>query len=219
MKRLVFNRCEAISEIVAGKSVLDIGCIDHSLQNRKAGRWLHEHVKKTARSVLGLDYEEAEVRKLREQGYDVVAADATNFNLGQKFDAIVAGEIIEHVLNPGGFLQSAHLHLNPGGLLILTTPNANCLIYFLENLIIGREIDNPDHVTIFSPTTLKLLLYKCGFRVERLVFIAENTSYCHTSNTFKALVWVKQLAQVTLGLIRPSMCHHFLIVATPISAR
>jgi SAM-dependent methyltransferase len=139
------------------------------------------------------------------RGYNVVAADATNFSLDQEFDAIVAGELLEHLLNPGLFLECARRHLATNGILIMTTPNANCLIYFLENLILGREIDNPDHVAIYSPTTIALLLKKCGFTVDGIVFLAENTAYCHTSYAAKILVYLKQAVQLAIGYVSPSI--------------
>ena len=211
--RFVINRCFYIPTLVKGLRILDIGCVEHNLDNRKRGHWLHDHLIKSADSVLGLDYEAEQVEKTKKEGYNVIAADATNFSLSQTFDAIVAGELIEHVLNPGLFLDCARKHLNPNGILILTTPNALCLTYFIENLILGREIDNPDHVTLFSATTISLLLMKCGFTVEKVVFLAENTAYCHTSPLARFLVHVKQAIQVLFGMLRPSMCHHMIVIA------
>lgn len=211
--RLVTNRCAYIPSLVRGLDVLDIGCVEHSLENRRHGHWLHDHLVKSASSVLGLDYEAEQVERMKQEGYDVVTGDATAFDLGRRFDAVVAGELIEHITNPGLFLERVLKHLKPRGLFILTTPNANCLIYFLENLILGREIDNPDHVAIYSPTTISLLLNRGGFDVEGVVFLAENTAYCHTSPAARALVYVKQAAQLTLGLLRPSICHHMIVIA------
>lgn len=211
--RLAFDRCKLISKLVAGRDVLDMGCVEHNLENRNRGTWLHEHIRRSAASVLGLDYEADEVRKMAAEGYNVVAADATNFDLKKKFEVIVAGELIEHINNAGLFMTCVGRHLGPGGQLILTTPNANCLIYFLENLLIGREIDNPDHVCIYTPVTLAKLFERHGFKLEHVTFLAENTAYCHTSIAAKVLVLIKQLFQVTLGYLRPSICHHMVVLA------
>lgn len=193
--------------------MLDIGCVEHNLENRKHGHWLHDCLVKSASSVLGLDYEVEQVEQMRNEGYNVVAADATHFSLSEKFDAIVAGECIEHVLNPGLFLECVKMHLTPSGRLIITTPNANCLVHFLENLIIGHEVDNPDHVTLYTPTTITHLLKKSGFVVENIVFLAENTAYYHTLVASKILVHLKQAVQLALGCIRPSICHHMIVIA------
>jgi 2-polyprenyl-3-methyl-5-hydroxy-6-metoxy-1,4-benzoquinol methylase len=39
------------------------------------------------------------------------------------YDMIVSCEGIEHIANPGLFLKSAREHLNPGGVIVITTPN------------------------------------------------------------------------------------------------
>src|SRR5688572_22095790 len=218
MARLVTDRYKLFREFVAGKEVLDVGCVNHSLETREGERgkyWLHDHLRATAKHVVGLDYEEADVAKMKTQGYDVIAADATNFDLGRQFDMVVAGEILEHVINPGGFLASVKRHLKPGGVLVTSTPNANCLIFFLENLILGREIDNSDHVTIYSPTTIAKLYEKCGFELKEVIFLAQNTAYLHKSPLKRLLVNIKQLLQVGIGVVRPQMSMHFITIAAP----
>lgn len=211
--RLAFDRCKLLSNLVKGKNVLDIGCVEHSLENRKRGQWLHEHLRTSAASILGLDYEAAEVEKMRAAGYNVVAADATNFDLERQFDMVVAGELIEHINNAGLFLTCVHKHLKPGGTLVMTTPNANCLIYFVENLLLGREIDNPDHVCIYTPVTMGKLLERHGFALEHTTFLAENTIYCHKHPAAKMMVAIKLFLQLVIGLLRPSICHHMVVIA------
>jgi 2-polyprenyl-3-methyl-5-hydroxy-6-metoxy-1,4-benzoquinol methylase len=218
MGRLVTDRYKLFRELVAGKEVLDVGCVNHTLDTRLGERgkyWLHEHLRQTARHVVGVDYEAADIAKMKQEGYDVVEADATNFDLGRKFDVVVAGEIMEHVVNPAGFLQSVKRHLKPGGFLVTSTPNANCLIFFLENLILGREIDNSDHVCIYSPTTIAKMFEKCGFELKEVIFLAQNTAYLHPSWFKRLLVNIKQVLQVTIGLVRPQISMHFITISAP----
>lgn len=218
MARLVTDRYKLFRDLVAGKEVLDVGCVNHSLETRHGERgkyWLHEHLRLTAKHVVGVDYEAADIEKMKKEGYDVVAADATNFDLGRKFDVVVAGEILEHVINPAGFLASVKRHLRPGGFLVTSTPNANCLIFFLENLILGKEIDNADHVTIYSPTTVAKLFEKCGFQMKEVIFLAQNTAYLHNSVFKRMLVNIKQVLQVGIGLVRPQVSMHFITISVP----
>lgn len=211
--RMTLNRRKLIAELVKSKTVLDIGCVDHDLTNRERGRWLHDVIKKSARSVVGLDYEKAAVDALNSEGYEVVHADGMNFNLGRTFQVVVAGEFIEHITCPGAFLSCVRKHLEPDGILVLTTPNANSMIYFAENLLLGHEIDNPDHTCIFTPVTMSKLLEKCDMEALGYTFIAENTAYCHKALWAKWLVYIKLAVQLLLGVVRPSLCHHFLVVA------
>ncbi len=213
LPRLIFNRCRFISKRVRGKRVLDIGCVDHDFSSRDRGRWLHDDLCETAEQVTGLDYEAGQVEAMQAAGYNVVCGDATDFDLGETFDVVVAGELIEHLINPGAFLKCVRKHLKPDGELILTTPNGNCLIYFLENLLMGREFENSDHSCLFTPLMLRSLLNKTGFEMDGVSFIAESTAHFHTALWAKALVGIKQGMQVLFGFFQPSLCHQFLVVA------
>ena len=115
MQRFATDRNKVIAELVLGKEVLDIGSVDHSAETQKRQGWVHETIRSSAASVMGLDYEEKEVRKLQKKGYDIICADATCFDLNCKSDVIVAGELLEHLLNVKGFLDCARRHLRPGG--------------------------------------------------------------------------------------------------------
>ena len=54
--------------------------------------WLHAHLLRTAKSVVGLDSSKKGVAALRQRGYDIVLGDATSTRRGRHFDVIVAGE-------------------------------------------------------------------------------------------------------------------------------
>jgi SAM-dependent methyltransferase len=58
------------------------------------------------------------------------------------FEIIAAVEVIEHVPEPADFLRMLHARLAPGGLLFLTTPNAN----FIE-----AGCDKPGLIAVLSP--------------------------------------------------------------------
>ncbi len=82
-----------------------------------------------------------------------------------KFDVVVAGEIVEHLNNPGLFLSSVSGVLDPDGLLIITTTNAYCLRRFLR-VPFGYESIHPDHTYYFSHTTLRRLVEPFGFKLQ-----------------------------------------------------
>jgi SAM-dependent methyltransferase len=68
------------------------------------------------------------------------------------FDALFAGEIIEHVSDPAGVLQEWKRVLKPGGVIILTTPNRERLLAKIE----GRERPySPDHLRELSYNELR----------------------------------------------------------------
>jgi|JRYF01.1.fsa_nt_gb 2-polyprenyl-3-methyl-5-hydroxy-6-metoxy-1,4-benzoquinol methylase len=157
------RRIEIITERVAGKRVLDIGCVDHTAEMEQGEFWLHGHIRRNAAQTLGLDLEADEVAKLVARGYDVVCGDAEEVDLGRTFEVVVAGELIEHLSSPGRFLRNAHRHLEPGGLLLLTTPNAFYPKRLLE-IVRGRRAQvHPQHVSWYCPQTLAAAVRRAGF--------------------------------------------------------
>ena len=87
-------------------------------------------------------------------------------------DVVLAGEILEHVVDTEGFLREIHRMLAPGGALVLSTPN----IFWAKNrvrLLLGRYPDALEyrsrygadfgHVRIFGPEQLQELLGETGF--------------------------------------------------------
>lgn len=214
---MLLRRSTFVAELAAGKRVLDIGCVNHTLSTRQAKYWLHGILHAKAAYLVGLDYEKDQVEALRSEGFNVVCADATDFNLGDQFELIVAGEIIEHLTCPGRLLECAKRHLAPRGKLVLTCPNANNILYFLENCLIGHEQDNDDHTCLFTPTTMSVLLRKCGYRPVSYHFVAENLAYYKGSVARKALAHAMWFAQLAAGVFRPCLCKNFITVAEPIA--
>ena len=79
---------------------------------------------------------------------------------------IVAGELIEHLSNPGIFLKNMHMHLKNSGRFIITTPNAYALRYTIKHLLSGIVVPNSQHAFYFDYFTLKELCERHDFLVE-----------------------------------------------------
>lgn len=174
MKMKRGNRYEIIKSIVNGKNVLDVGCVDHdyedSVKNKK-DEWLHGFISRHAKSVTGIDTEKNEIRKIRNEGYRCLYGDAENIRLKKKFDVVIAGEIIEHLSNPGKFLDSVRRHLKKGGKLVLTTPNPYFFKYIIKVIFLGKAFLKEDHTCMYDPQTLSFLLKKHGFIVDDMYWI------------------------------------------------
>lgn len=215
MPPIVLDRYRTILEAARGRCVLDIGCVDHDLGTRKQSRWLHGELARAALQCTGLDNDRGAIEQLKREGYDAVCADARAFDLGATYDLIVAGELIEHITDHAGFFSSARKHLKPGGALILTTPNATGLYYFLSSLACGHERENPDHTCFFTPGTLRAMLAKCGFRVVEWKYIIGLEPQGHRSSAARMLAWAKNIAKIPLYFVFRTLCHRFLVVASP----
>ena len=192
-------RIRTIQEHVDGKRVLGVGCVDHDLDKEGGGDWLHRLIRQRAAHLVGLDMEESAVRELNELGYRIVCGNAESTDLGETFDVVVAGELIEHVDNPGSFLRNMRRHLIPGGELIMTTPNPFYPKRLLEILRAGQAEVNGQHVSWFCPTTLAALLERAGF-VDIQVTPFNNS---------ERMRWLVE----ALGRFRPWWCTNLMVIA------
>ncbi len=106
-----------------------------------------------------------------DNNYNIVTADAEFMKLNEKFDLIIAGELIEHLSNPGLFLDRAREYLKEGGRLILTTPNPWDWTRFVRAMLRLPSTPAQDHVCWYDKETIANLLSRYGFTVERVEFI------------------------------------------------
>ena len=163
------TRWDFIRPYVENKKVLDIGPAEliGTVHRFKEARWLHGKIASVATEVIGLEINEEQVDALRDMGYDIRLGDAESFYLGETFDVVVAGELIEHLSNPGKFLECARRHLRPNGVLLLTTPNRFSALAFLKVLRRNQvpSYDKPiaKHVIYFDEDSDKNLLTRYGF--------------------------------------------------------
>ena len=160
------SRIDEVLRWIRGPAVLDIGCTAHDIEFGSP-YWLHGHLRKRFPKVAGIDISEENIRIMREAGYsDVYVQSAEAINLDEQFDTVIAGELIEHLGNPGQFLASARKHIRPGGRLVLTTPNPFSLSYSAYALLkYPKTCSNAQHTIWLCRETLKNLLERYGYRV------------------------------------------------------
>lgn len=144
--------------------------------------WVHAILLKEATEVYGVDLVYDESRLENKERYQ--KARAENFRFNHQFDVIVASELIEHLENPGLFLERCKDHLATDGKLILTTPNAFSFMNMVQKLVKGEPPVNPDHTFYFNKLVLERLLKKCGFVVEETAYVATFP----TASGFKRLI-------------------------------
>lgn len=159
---------------VEGKDVLDLGFVAHSLEAclRSPDRWLHNAIRSSARSVLGIDRLEEEVIRLREMGFSALAADALTLRLDERFDAVVCADLIEHVTDPGALLGTIAHHLRDDGVGLVTTPNPFAVSRFLNILLDGWTPINTEHVDWFCPQTIFQLVERSGLYIDEFCWLA-----------------------------------------------
>jgi len=82
----------------------------------------------------------------------------------EKVDAIIAGEILEHIEDPLSFLKTCYGALAEGGRLVLSTPNPNSPFERLLTLSLSRRFFYAeDHLFLFPQRWLIRILERSGF--------------------------------------------------------
>lgn len=215
--RLV-DRTEELRRLVSGRTVVDLGFVDEGQITSKRARktWLHEAIRAEARAVVGIDADADGVEEARRLGFDARVADVEDpASLAalrlEGAEVVVAGELIEHLDQPGAFLEAVKLLVADDGVLVLTTPNGHALTNVLGG-IAGRELVNPDHVTWFSWRTLVTLLGRHGWRLDSLAYYTF-PKVEGGARAPRVLFSLYQLAVRPLFRVRPNLADGIVAVA------
>ena len=207
-KPQIVNRVEFVADYARGKKVLHLGCIDHDLFEAKERRhvWLHQRLVEVAETTVGLDVLAERIPLLRSKGYDIRWADVEHLedaDMDMAFDLIVAGEIIEHLSNPGLFLSGVKRCFSEDTEMIITTPNCFALRRIPATLR-NRERTRQDHTCWYSYDTLGQLLEVSGYRTSRVLFYAHMKAHSVGSRTQRAFYGVfPRLADGLIFVVRP----------------
>ena len=188
IKGSIRDRMEIISPLVRQGKILDLGIVDsrrqkHSSDDRhesKTATSLHAAIKALNSDLLGVDIDEEGVGLLQEAGYNVKAADVITMDLPDKYDTIMAGDIIEHLPNPGAFLANMAQHLSKDGNLIITTPNPFFVKQAWKIWRYNRPQVHEEHTCWFCPITLSNLCTMSGLKVREIYWIRKPGQWIRT---------------------------------------
>ncbi len=164
------DRMTVIEPLIKGGAVLDLGCVDARTQIVDSAEriehkpnLLHKRIFTINPNVVGVDIDPTGVTALNSAGYHVICGDVENDDFGGPYDAIIAGELIEHLENPGRWLRNMRRQLKPGGTIVISTPNPFYTGQSWKIWRYGRPMVHEDHMNWQDPTTLVALLKRTGF--------------------------------------------------------
>ena len=149
-----------------GRRALDAGAADGFLAELMTGLgW----------TVTALERDPVQAERARGRCHEVIVADVAeaSHKLSGPFDAIVYGDVLEHLSDPLPVIVSVNQHLARGGLVIVSVPNVAHLWVRLS-LLVGRfdyadrGILDRTHLRFFTRRTLLALLARAGLAVDEL---------------------------------------------------
>jgi len=163
------NKKELINSVLDGhEKVLDVGFwgqgVEHGSDN-----WVHKLIKDKGVDLYGIDLQFDRSVFGDENRY--FFSNAEDFDFKNTFDVIFAGDLIEHLSNPGLFLESCQKSLKSGGVLILTTPNTFNLFNIAGKITNSDPVVNYDHTMYLNPKTITRLLDKNNFEVANIHYL------------------------------------------------
>ena len=188
-KRIKFIGDTLCNALPKGAKVLDVGCGNGVISRYLGSIGFH---------VVGIDISEKTIETAKAQ---TTLPNVTFLKLsaeelvasGEKYDAVICSEVLEHLENPGTLLSVLYTSLTEKGKLIVTVPNGkgprelfvtrpvqnlrnrqswlwNIVlsvkkIFGYKGVTVQSAADNLDHIQFFSKKDLELLSQKHNFRI------------------------------------------------------
>jgi len=164
--------------------VLDVGCGDGNFSILLKAAC-------NAEEIYGIEISEEGLELAKRNGVRAFRLDVDEEILpfeNSYFDAVFAGEVIEHLFDPDHFFNEIYRVLKPGGIFVLSTPNLAAIHNRIALLFgfqpfpmgaslkynIGRafepqqEAQSLNHVRVFTLGSLKHILRIYGFEIVKV---------------------------------------------------
>jgi len=148
-----------------GRRLLDVGAADGLLSRHLTERGWRV-------TAIEADAELAEEGAKHCDRMVVTNLDHEVPDLGEPFDAIVCGDVLEHLTDPLQTLTALTHYLAPAGRVVISVPNVAHLLIRLSLLVgrfdyFDRGILDRSHLRFFTERSLKRLIRAAGLRITR----------------------------------------------------
>jgi 2-polyprenyl-6-hydroxyphenyl methylase/3-demethylubiquinone-9 3-methyltransferase len=158
---------------LTGLNVLDVGCGAGLMSEALAGK---------GANVTGIDASEELIEAARAHGKAIknlnYRCEAVE-NVTEKFDLVMALEVIEHVNDPAGFVEACAARVAKNGLMIFSTLNRNPKSFLMA--IVGAEVvlrwipfGTHDWRKFIRPSELSTLVHDTGFTTRDICGLVFN---------------------------------------------
>ncbi len=165
-----------------------------------------EEAKKSGFEVWGVEIMDFAVDYCRKRGLKQISKGSLEENKfpDSSFDVVAALQLLEHIWDPGAFLQEAKRVLKPNGILVIFVPDRKSITARL----MGKHwfgYYHYQHLFVFDKKTLRNYLDKTGFKI--LGVGSEGPAWFFTKTPFERVRFyysnpiLIKLAQMTKGIL------------------
>ncbi|HNQ51258.1 MAG TPA: glycosyltransferase [Candidatus Omnitrophota bacterium] len=153
-------RIDLIKRFKPAGSLLDIGCASGEFMKAAQDAGFR---------VSGIDISAYAAGAAKQRyGFDVKNCGLSDAHFPEgSFDVVTAGDVLEHIPGPLGFLREIRRILKPDGILYVAVPDFGSLHYRAMSFLARFNHKNyfvlPHHVFHFTAATLEKLLNRAGF--------------------------------------------------------
>jgi 2-polyprenyl-3-methyl-5-hydroxy-6-metoxy-1,4-benzoquinol methylase len=148
MRKVAELRLRKLERLTPGRRLLDVGCASGTFLDVARSRgWL----------AMGLEPSASLAALARERGLEVFDGASPDALPARTFDVVTAWEVVEHVRDPGRFLDTLCSIVAAGGILALSTPSADGL----PSRLLGARFPfalAPEHLVLIARSAARSLL-------------------------------------------------------------
>lgn len=178
--RKIYLKHELLMSLVKDKKVIHFGCVDDNKRiieyKIKRGFYLHKQVTEASKNTIGIDLNKGAFPFLKKLGIDNVyygdVEDPSTFDIDKRklkqAEVLLIPDLIEHLNNPGNMLEGIKKYFNPNIKVYILTPNPAAW-YNSAATLLNREIYTDYHTIYFTTESMKILLDRYGFKINKIL--------------------------------------------------
>lgn len=183
---------------LTGGKLLEIGC---------GYGYLLDEAKDLFELRVGTDFSRSAVQQAKSRADIVYCGGIEQVPPAEKFDLIIATQVIEHVYQPKLFLEKITKYLQPDGIVVIATPNMGSFWRYL----MGHKWPSfklPEHILYFDRRSLSQLMTEVGISNIKplpyphafpLTLVAAKLDIKLPSNLSNFNLWVPQTTLALYG--------------------